>query len=150
MIHSIKIGKLIYDRLRGDNTLVGLMNGEKIFPIVAPNETEFPFAVYQRANIVPKQATKDGRYEDTVTFNVIVCSDSYNKSLDVADKIRELLEMRLMSNEEIYMYQTYLTSITETYEAATYIQQMQFTTTVGNMITTVPTETSITNENSGN
>lgn len=133
MIHSIKVGKIIYDRLRSDNSLTELMDGEKVFPIVAPNETEFPFAVYQRTNIVPLQGTKDGRAEDRVTFNVIVCSESYNKSIEVADKIRELLEMRLMSNDEIYMSETYMTSITESYESATFIQQMQFTTTVGNM-----------------
>lgn len=133
MIHSIKVGKIIYDRLRSDNSLTEIMNGEKVFPIVAPNETEFPFAVYQRANIVPLQGTKDGRVEDRVTFNVIVCSDSYNKSIEAADKIRELLEMRLMSNDEIYMSETYMTSITESYESTTFIQQMQFTTTVGNM-----------------
>lgn len=135
MIHSIKIGKLIYARLSQDQSLEALTGKDKIFPIVAENETKFPFITYVRTGISPATQTKDGRIEDTVTFQVSVCSDSYNESLDIADKVRELLEIKLISSTDLSMIETYMTGITEIYDSSTYMQQMQFTTRVQNVYT---------------
>jgi hypothetical protein len=116
------------------------MIGEnKVFPIVAPNETKFPFVVYQKTNITPSRFTKDGIGEDTVTFNIFVLSDSYFESVDIADEVRKTLEARYVSNNEIYMSDTYMSSINESFESNTYIQQIQFITKVGNALATVPT-----------
>lgn len=142
MIHSIKIGKLIYARLSQDSTLAGLIGQNKVFPIVAENETEFPFVVYTRTGVSPSNATKDGFPEDKVTFQVSVCSNSYNESLDVADKVRELLEIKTIASDELAMIETYMTGITEAYDSNTYIQQMQFTTRVQNVYT--PQQTQVT------
>ena len=133
MIHSIKIGKLIYARLSQDQSLTALIGDNKIFPIVAENETKFPFVTYVRTGISPAAQTKDGRIEDVVTFQVSVCSDSYNEALDVADKVRELLEIKKISSTDLAMIETYMTGITEMYDTNTYIQQMQFTTRVQNV-----------------
>ena len=133
MIHSIKIGKLIYARLSQDQSLTTLIGNNKIFPIVAENETKYPFVTYVRTGISPATQTKDGRIEDIVTFQVSVCSDSYNEALDVADKVRELLEIKKISSTDLAMIETYMTGITEMYDSNTYIQQMQFTTRVQNV-----------------
>lgn len=135
MIHSIKIGKLIYARLTQDQTLTALIGENKVFPIVAENETTFPFVTYVRTGISPATFTKDGRFEDSVTFQVSVCSDSYNESLDVADKVRELLEVGRISSSDLAMIDTYMIGITEMYDSNTYIQQLQFTTKVQNVYT---------------
>ena len=140
MIHSIKIGKLIYARLTQDQSLITAIGNNKVFPIVAENETKFPFVTYTRTGVSPAKQTKDGRVEDIVTFQVSVCSDSYNESLDVADKVRELLEIKLMSSDELAMIETYMTGITELYDSNTYIQQMQFTTRVQNVYTPEQTQ----------
>lgn len=134
MIKSIKIGKLINSQLTSNEQLTSLIGENKVFPIVAPNETQFPFCVYQRSNATPYRLTKDGIPCDTVTFTVIVASDSYFESVDVAQAVREALEVPHMSNSELAMHDTYMVSISESYEAATYIQQMQFTTRVGGVV----------------
>lgn len=139
MIHSIKIGKLINTRLASNETLTNMIGENKVFPIVAPNETKFPFVVYQKTNITPSRFTKDGIGEDTVTFNIFVLSDSYFESVDIADEVRKTLEARYVSNNEIYMSDTYMSSINESFESNTYIQQIQFITKVGNALATVPT-----------
>ena len=139
MIHSIKIGKLINARLSQDSELAKKV-GTGIYPIVAENGTEYPFIVYTKTGITPKDATKDGRYEDTVNFQVTVVSDSYNESVDVADMVRNLLEMKYIGNDEIAATEIYMSGVTERYEGEAYIQQMQFTCSVHNS-TPNPTET---------
>jgi hypothetical protein len=135
MIHSIKIGKLINARLSQDAELTSKVDNN-IFPIVAENGTNYPFVVYTRTGITPKTATKDGRYEDTVNFQVTVVSDSYNESVDVADIVRGLLEMAYIGDESIAATEIYMSGVTERYESEAYIQQMQFTCSVHN--TTIP------------
>lgn len=133
MIHSLKIGKLINSILRSSAELTSMTGENKVFPIVAPNETEFPFVVYQRTNVTGNRLTKDGIGEDNVMFTIYVLSNSYFESVDIADEVRNTIEKRYMANDEIYMAETYMTGTTESYESATYIQQMQFTARVGNV-----------------
>ena len=134
-IQSIKIGKLIHATLAGDTRLTQALGDCKVYPIVAPNETTFPFCVYQRDNVTPYRLTKDGIAGDTVTFSVVIASDSYFESVDIASLAREALEKKYVENNEICMVDTYMTSIRESYEASTYVQQMQFTTRVNNKTT---------------
>lgn len=133
MIHSLKIGKLINSILRSSAELTSMTGENKVFPIVAPNETEFPFVVYQRTNVTGNRLTKDGIGEDNVMFTIYVLSNSYFESVDIADEVRKTIEKRYIANDEIYMADTYMTGTTESYESATYIQQMQFTARVGNV-----------------
>lgn len=133
MIHSLKIGKLINSILRSSAELTSMTGENKVFPIVAPNETEFPFVVYQRTNVTGNRLTKDGIGEDNVMFTIYVLSNSYFESVDIADEVRKTIEKRYIANDEIYMAETYMTGTTESYESATYIQQMQFTARVGNV-----------------
>lgn len=133
MIHSLKIGKLINSILRSSAELTNMTGENKVFPIVAPNETEFPFVVYQRTNVTGNRLTKDGIGEDNVMFTIYVLSNSYFESVDIADEVRKTIEKRYIANDEIYMAETYMTGTTESYESATYIQQMQFTARVGNV-----------------
>ena len=132
MIHSIKIGDIINARLTQDSALTEMTGEDKVFPIVAENGTEYPFIVYVRTGVSPSTFTKDGHFEDIVTFQVSVASDSYNESIEVADKVRSLLEIRTVSNGEITATEMYMTSISERFESETYIQQMQFTCRVHN------------------
>lgn len=131
MIHSIQIGALINARLTQDSTLAGLV-GNGVFPIVAENGTNYPFVVYTRTSVTPKTMTKDGVYEDTVTFQVSAISNSYNQSIVVADRVRELLEMRMIDDGSIVATDIYMSGISERWEGDAYIQQMQFTCSVHN------------------
>jgi len=138
MIHSLKIGQLIYQRLSTDEAFVSrighsLPDSKKIFPIIADNDTKFPVVLYTRQGVNPDRMTKDGFCQDTVTFQITVASDSYDESVEVADMVRNLLEMKYMANEEISLTETYMISCNESYNNETYIQQLLFTTKVKNV-----------------
>ena len=44
MANSILIGKLIYSTIQASNDVTAIV-GDRVYPIVAPNDTDFPFIV---------------------------------------------------------------------------------------------------------
>lgn len=57
----------------------------KVYPLVAPLETEFPYIVFQRTDTT--NYSKDNRYQSELTYNVIVASDDYDESIELADSV---------------------------------------------------------------
>jgi len=54
---SLQIGKAIYDILHSNTDMVAKLQ-DKVFPLIADNNTTFPFIVYKRTGIIPAY-TKD-------------------------------------------------------------------------------------------
>jgi hypothetical protein len=88
---SLQIGKAIYELLHSNSEIEAKLQ-DKVFPLIANNATTYPFIVYKRTNIVPAY-TKD-RYSanDAVTVDIVVASDKYNDTVDIADLVRLALE----------------------------------------------------------
>ncbi len=88
---SLQIGKAIYDILHSNADIVAKLQ-DKIFPLISEQNTTFPFIVYRRTGIIPAY-TKD-RYSvnDSVTVEIIVASEKYNESVEIADLVRLALE----------------------------------------------------------
>ena len=102
MDNSILIGKLIYKMLSEDETLSGMVTPKKIFPLVANADTTFPFVVYARTALNVEYC-KDGVVGNTIEFQVIAVSDSYVESLEVANRIRGILELMRYKDEGIFI-----------------------------------------------
>ena len=62
MNNSILIGKLIYERLSSNPELKEYVN-DKIFPLIAEQETTFPYIAFSTDSITPYY-TKGGNYEE--------------------------------------------------------------------------------------
>ena len=58
-----------------------------IFPLIAEINTTFPFIVYKREAVTP-QYTKDYWTSDEVMINVMVASNDYVQSIEIADLVR--------------------------------------------------------------
>ncbi len=88
---SLQIGKAIYDILHSNTDIVAKLQ-DKIFPLISEQNTTFPFIVYKRTGIIPAY-TKD-RYSanDSVTVEIVVASEKYNESVEIADLVRLALE----------------------------------------------------------
>lgn len=136
MTNSILIGKAIYSQLANNSTIASYV-GAKIFPIVAENETTFPFIVYTRENVNGNYGiTKDGHIGDEVQFRIDVVSNSYNESCEIALAVRQCLERGYIEVTEttnnvttttMKINDCIMSSITEAYDTETFIQTMRFT-----------------------
>lgn len=136
MTNSILIGKAIYSQLANDIDTQAYV-GANIFPLVAENDTSFPFICYTRENVNGNYGyTKDGHVGDEVQFRVDVVSNSYNESCEIALAVRKCLEKGYIEVTETVNNVTTTTmkindcvmsSITEAYDTETFIQTMRFT-----------------------
>ena len=92
MESSISVIKHIFRILSSDKTL-NEMIGNKIFPIIAENDITFPFILVTRTSITPI-TFKTGVAVDKVTFQVVIEDVDYFRTVNIAERVRELLELR--------------------------------------------------------
>ena len=121
MIDTLKIGEYIYDALSQDSSV----NGYRVYPLVADNNAKFPFVIYRRAGL-ESSTCKDGTYEDSVTMEVMVVSDKYSTGIDIAVRIREILEKQYAIFNTMEINDGNMVLATEEYSDNAYIQRMQF------------------------
>ena len=125
MDNTILAGKYIRKILIENEELPAMIDTKKIFPLIANADTTFPFIVYSRNNIVPTY-TKDYLTDNALTFTIIVVSDEYVQSLELANAVRHSLEGYRYTDEVISIAPIKLQSITEETIEDAYIQRMTF------------------------
>lgn len=121
MINTLNIGKYIYSRLTDSS--YGLC--VKVYPLVADNDAKYPFVVYRRMNLM-SDSTKDGIHQDTVQVEIIVVADKYSVSIDLAQKIRKLLERQTVIYDDLRINDGTIIMATEEFSNNAYVQRMQF------------------------
>lgn len=129
MTNSIFIGKALYLLLNDDAILKKSVTG--VYPLIAENDAKYPFITYSRDNIY-SNICKDGYYEDKVTFSVTVVSANYLNSLDIANRVRAILEQKEIITKDVILYDVKLTGIDESFNDNAYIQNLSFDCTVTN------------------
>ncbi|MBT9871996.1 DUF3168 domain-containing protein [Bacteroides salyersiae] len=95
--------------------------GQKVFPVVAPMNTEGDFIIYQRDGY-KQEYTKMGVARQIPTVFVNAVSDDYERSLQLASLIYEALEGSF-SNPDMTIH---LEDSTEDYSDGKYFQVLQF------------------------
>ena len=90
MINPFSATTEIRNLLIADDTLKSLVGG-KIYPIVAPEQTEGDFIFYQRDGIKESE-TKQGTSDMTAIVDIGVISESYERSQQISMAIYECLE----------------------------------------------------------
>ena len=95
--------------------------GQKVFPVVAPMNTEGDFIIYQRDGY-KQDYTKMGVARQIPTVFVNAVSDDYERSLQLASLIYEALEGSF-SNPDMTIH---LEDSTEDYSDGKYFQVLQF------------------------
>lgn len=123
---SLQIGKIIYATLQADSDITTAV-GDKVYPIVAPASTTFPFIVYTRVNSFVENLTKDGWLNDNCSFQITIVSDNYGQGAELADEVRELFENCRLSTNELTVSNIRMTSASESFNADEYIQNLNFT-----------------------
>ena len=135
MDNTILAGKYIYNLMIENDELSELVDSDKIYPLrvelrldpVTGEEQEitFPFIIYSRTMLEPTY-TKNFLTENLQKYTVIVVSDDYDNSLDVANAVRHALEGKAIRNEYLNICPIKLDSVTEETMEDTIIQRMEF------------------------
>ena len=91
MATNNEIGKAIYSILSNDAT-VSAMVSTRIFPIVAAQDTAFPFVVYTITNQEPSM-TKDGVSPlDTISVQIDCYALEYDANVTLSNAVRSALD----------------------------------------------------------
>ena len=120
MESSISVIKHIFRILSSDKTL-NEMVGTKIFPIVADDDVKFPYIILERTSITPF-TYKGGVGYDKATFQIKIADSDYINTINIAEKVRELLELKTSS----YFKRIEFSSCNEDFLNDTYRQTLQF------------------------
>lgn len=114
---AISISKYIYNILINDEIIKGIV-AEKVYPLVAEEETTFPFIIYRKNNITTEY-TKDGRAFDNADITITIIATDYTTTVQVVERVRELFEnnndfkqVRMVSNSDDYNDNAYIQEIT--------------------------------------
>ncbi len=95
--------------------------GEKVFPIIAPENTVGDFIVYQRDSY-KQDSTKFGIYQQVPIVNVVAISENYDRSQHLASLIYDTLSGDF-ADPDIHIE---LEDSTEDFIDNKYIQVLQF------------------------
>jgi hypothetical protein len=125
MINTLNIGKYIYTTLQESEDITC-----KVYPLVADNDAKYPFIIYKRVNLLSSDA-KDGVFQDDATIEINVVSDKYSIGVDIATKVRELLEKEHVTFQDLEIDDCKIVLATEEYNSA-FVQRMQFNLKVNN------------------
>ena len=123
-MQSLKVGKEIYSHLKENKSLTDIV-GNKIYPIIVEKDTNYPFIVYKRSNVIPDY-TKDYHFKDDVIVDIICVSNHYVESVEIATLVRESLEDKKYGD----IVSIRLESADEDFVDDAYIQTLSFNLTI--------------------
>ena len=127
---SLNIGKVIKDILYQDEALNNLVKNQ-VFPLIAEENTTFPFIVYRR-NSIRKASTKDYVNDEIASIDVVVACDKYAQSVEIAERVRFVLERGEYEGENFSVDNISLSNASEQYMQNTYIQTLTFDIEINN------------------
>ncbi len=114
---GISILKDIRNKLLNDGIIYV---DDKIFAYVVEENTLYPFVIMKKQNVIANY-TKDGNVSDNVTVDITVVHDKYSQTVEIVERIREILEntkynsivnCKLVSNIEEYAENAYISNLT--------------------------------------
>lgn len=121
----LQTGKAI-NALLSANEEVKRMVGDRIYPLVSKVDCNFPFIVYQRMS-VNTTYTKDGLIAEEQNYSITVLADTYSDSVELADAVRDALELERGTFAGQHIRNIKLTSVNESWVSDTYVQELNFT-----------------------
>ena len=125
---TIQIGKVINALLNADTNLSEMI-GNRVFPIVSKEGTQYPFVVYRRNSVTPTYC-KDGLASETASVDIVIASNTYTNSIEVADRVRAAIDKRACVFQDTTVSNIEMTTAEEDFVDDTYIQTLNFNFTI--------------------
>ena len=122
---SLQVGKAIYNILSNDAKIIDSVE-HKIYPLIADTGTTFPFIVYRRTGIEPSDSKDRFIYSENTYVEVVIASDKYNESIEIADLVKNALQGKRGNYSGINIHDIRMTNADEDYIEDTFIQNLTF------------------------
>lgn len=122
---SLQVGKAIYNILSNDAKVIDSVE-HKIYPLIADTGTTFPFIVYRRTGIEPSDSKDRFIYSENTYVEVVIASDKYNESIEIADLVKDALQGKKGNYSGINIHDIRMTNADEDYIEDTFIQNLTF------------------------
>lgn len=119
-----KIGNDIREMLMGDEEIQKAVKG-RIFPVVAPVETNGDFILYKREKY-SKEWNKMGVHSDDCQISVTVISDNYDSATSIAQSIDNCLTGQHFIKDNSVRLNIDLIDSTEDFEDNKYFEVLLF------------------------
>ena len=87
---GLSVISYLYDKIQDSSVLTSAL-GNRIFPLVAKQGTDFPYLIMKLESIQPAYS-KDGRLHDNITVSISVYDKDYVTVVNIQELIRNLLE----------------------------------------------------------
>lgn len=131
--NSLMTGTYMKRILSDSADFTSVLSVDKIFPIVCPADTNYPYITYTRDNILP-QYTKAAPYGGwtnnvSITYRVYTGND-HDLGEEIANKLRQTLEWTEYQDDGIRINPILLVSSLEFFNEDGFCQQLTFSTQV--------------------
>lgn len=132
MDNSLKIGQYFLQLLENDTELTQMLGEGKIFPLIAKEGTLYPLVVYTRDSVQTRytKAYPAIHWDNTVSISYRVYSDKYDEALDIANKIRNVLEGHSFTGQDIKINEIQLSGCYEAFVDDAFVETITFSTMV--------------------
>lgn len=87
---GLSVISYLYDKITNNQELTSVL-GDRIFPLVAEEGTEYPYLIMKLESILPAYS-KDGRVYDNITVSTSVYAKDYKTVAEIQESVRSLLE----------------------------------------------------------
>lgn len=114
---GLQIGKAIKTILR---------DIDNVYPLVADEGTSYPFIIYRRANLTPSSTKDRYNYKELASIQIIVASNEYQNSIDVAELVRDKMEHTRGIYNELNIGDIILMNADENYIEDAFVQTLTF------------------------
>lgn len=105
---------------------VGKQLKDRIFPLVAMENTPFPYIVYTRVS-TRFEGTKDSYYQiQTPSVELAICGGSYTQAIEIAEAIKNEMPSGEVSIGGFQLSSIQLTDASERFQDNTYVQILQY------------------------
>ena len=119
---TLTIGKALY-KILSDHTGITDRVNKKIYPLIADDNTSFPFIVYRRSGILEHE-TKDKMYGESVEVELVIVTDRYDESIVLAEMIKDIFESTRGIIENIDIRKIQITDAEEEYSDNAFVQKL--------------------------
>lgn len=119
---SLKIGKVIHDELSDAITT---------YPLVAPQNTTYPFAIYKRTSLQVENTKDIFNCHETADIEIVIVSNTYSETIEKAIDVKMYLEhlkgtYSTSMDESINISDITLVDSSEEYNGDAYLQILNF------------------------
>lgn len=121
----IQIGKAVYQLLSSDTGVTERVEN-RIYPLIADQSTIYPFIIYKRTGIEPMASKDKFICSEITTVDVVVASDRYDESIEVAELVKDALIGKNGIYSGIKVVDIDMISADEDYIEDTFIQNLTF------------------------